>query len=177
MNFGWPCYEGGFLDRAQIEGEATSSVEQVGYRVHPRTIDACQAMYAFGQSYVRKPLFTYRHTYDATGKDLGCSITGLAFYEGTDYPSRFQGSLFFADYAQKFIRYLTLDPNGHPTMHEFAKEVGSNLGAVELLSGPDKNLYAVYIDLKSRTSEVRRFRPLNACVYDLGHLYGKDNCN
>jgi PKD repeat protein len=119
-------------------------------------------MYAQGQGAVRKSLFTYRHPYDATGRDLGASVTGLAFYTGTGYPDRHRGALFFADYAQRFIRYLTFDSAGNATAHNFATEVGSNLGAVELLIGPDENLYAVYIDLKTRTSQVRRFRSKSA---------------
>jgi len=159
-NFGWPCYEGGFLDRAQQEGEATASMRQVGYRSHPRTTEFCAQMYALGQEAVRKPLYTYRHPYDETGKDLGASITGLAFYQGTEYPAKYRGALFFADYAQRFIRYLTFDENGKPTGNNFAIEIGSNLGAVELFSGPDKNIYAVYIDLRTRTSQVRRFKAI-----------------
>jgi glucose/arabinose dehydrogenase/PKD repeat protein len=162
INFGWPCYEGGFLDRAQKEGEATASMQQVGYRSHPRTIEFCNQMYAQGQGIVTKPLYNYRHPYDETGKDLGASITGLAFYEGRVYPDKYRGALFFADYAQRFIRYLTFDAAGKPTAHDFATEVGSNLGAVELFSGPDKNIYAVYIDLKTRTSQVRRFKSVGA---------------
>ncbi len=158
-NFGWPCYEGGFVERSQQEGPATGSIQQVGYKAAPRTIDFCNAMYSQGQGVVRKSLFTYRHPYDATGKDLGASVTGLAFYTGTSYPERHRGALFFADYAQRFIRYLTFDGTGGAVAHNFAAEVGSNLGAVELLIGPDENLYAVYIDLKTRTSQVRRFRP------------------
>jgi glucose/arabinose dehydrogenase len=162
INFGWPCYEGGFLDRAQNEGEATTSLAQVGYRAHPRTVDFCNQMYAQGQGAVRKPIYTYRHPYDETGKDLGASITGLAFYDGNVYPQKYRGALFFADYAQRFIRYITFDSSDKPTAHNFATEVGSNLGAVELFSGPDKNIYAVYIDLKTRTSQVRRFKAVGA---------------
>lgn len=158
LNFGWPCYEGGFTLRSQQEGEATASMEQVGYRSHPRTVEFCRTMYSKGQEFVRKPLFTYRHPYDAQGKDLGASVTGLAFYAGTVYPAKYRGALFFADYAQKWIKYLTFDSSGRPTVNSFAVEAGSNLGAVELLSGPDQNIYAVYIDLKTRTSQVRRFR-------------------
>lgn len=161
-NFGWPCYEGGFLERSQLEGPATSSIRQVGYRADPRTIDFCNSLYSQGQAAVRKALFTYRHPYDETGKDLGASVTGLAFYTGTSYPERHRGALFFADYAQRFIRYLTFDGSGVATAHNFATEVGSNLGAVELLIGPDENLHAVYIDLKTRTSQVRRFRATSA---------------
>jgi glucose/arabinose dehydrogenase len=157
-NFGWPCYEGGFSVRATVEGAPDTSLRQVGYRVHPRTVDFCNQLYAQGQSVVTKPAFAYRHPYDATGKDLGASITGLAFYQGRGYSTEFDGALFFADYAQRFIKYLTFDADGNPTVHNFAKETGSKLGAVQLTIGPDSNLYAVYIDLTTRTSEVRRFR-------------------
>lgn len=159
-NFGWPCYEGGFTDRAQQEGQATISERQVGFKRAPATIDFCNAMYARGPSEVLAPLFNYRHPYDANGKDLGASITGVAFYSGTSYPDKYRGALFFADYARLFIKYLTFDGNGMPTVHEFAKEVGSNLGAVQLITGPDTNVYAVYLDLKTRTGGVRRFRPI-----------------
>lgn len=159
-NSGWPCYEGGFTDRAQQEGQATVSERQVGFKRAPSTIDFCNGIYAKGPGFVTAPLFTYRHPYDATGKDLGSSITGVAFYSGTSYPERYRGALFFADYARLFIKYLTFDANGAPTVHEFAKEVGSNLGAVQLISGPDSNIYAVFLDLKTRTGAVRRFRPI-----------------
>jgi glucose/arabinose dehydrogenase len=162
MNFGWPCYEGGFSDRNQVDGEATLSTQQVGYRAHPRTVDFCDQMYQLGQSAVRKPLYTYRHPYDDQGRDLGASITGLAFYSGSQYPEKYRGALFFADYARLFIQYLTFDSTGRPTKHDFAKEVGSNLGAVELLSGPDSNIYAVYLDLVTRSSQVRRFRAITS---------------
>lgn len=157
-NFGWPCYEGGFTDRSQQEGEATGSIQQVGYKAHPRTVDFCNAMYAQGVGAVTKPLFTYRHPYDENGKDLGASVTGVAFYNGTSYPSKYKGALFFADYARLWIRYLTFDSAGRPTARDFATEEGTGLGAVELIAGPDSNIYAVYIDLETRTSNVRRFR-------------------
>ena len=159
-NFGWPCYEGGFADRSQQEGQATISERQVGFKRAPATVDFCNAMYAKPPGTVTAPLFTYRHPYDATGKDLGSSITGVAFYSGSSYPSKYKGALFFADYARLFIKYLTFDAKGVPTVHEFAKEAGSNLGAVQLMSGPDTNIYAVFLDLKTRTGAVRRFRPI-----------------
>ena len=159
-NFGWPCYEGGFADKAQQQGQGTVSERQVGFKQAPATVDFCNALYAKPAGTVTAPLFTYRHPYDANGKDLGSSITGAAFYSGTSYPSKYRGALFFADYARLFIKYLTFDANGVPTVHEFAKETGSNLGAVQLISGPDTNIYAVYLDLKTRTGAVRRFRPI-----------------
>ncbi len=154
--FGWPCYEGGFLAKATQEGPADESIPQVGFKKDPGTIDTCNAWYAKGQGAVTKPFFTYRHPYDSTGKDLGSSITGVAFYDGDAYPEQYRGALFYADYAQRFIRYLTFDSLGRPIRHDFAQE-SSPLGAVQLITGPDTNIYAVYLDLKSRTSEVRRF--------------------
>jgi glucose/arabinose dehydrogenase len=159
-NFGWPCYEGGFSDRSQQEGQATISERQVGFKRAPATIDFCNQLYAKGAGVVTPPVFAYRHPYDENGKDLGSSITGVAFYAGTAYPERYRGALFFADYARFFIKYLTFDSKGTPTVHEFAKETGSNFGAVQLISGPDSNIYAVYLDLKTRTGNVRRFRPM-----------------
>lgn len=159
-NFGWPCYEGGFVDRTQQEGPATASVQQVGYRQHERTREFCNDMYQRGQEFVKAPFFNYRHKYDDTGKDLGASITGLSFYRGKVYPSYLHGALFFADYAQRWIRYLTFSADGTPIAHDFASEKGTGLGAVELLQGPDESLYGVYIDLETRTSQVRRFRPI-----------------
>lgn len=160
-NFGWPCYEGGFLDSAQQEGPATMSQKQTGFRKDPLTIDFCNAMYFRGASKYKAPLFTYRHPYDATGKDLGSSVTGVALYNGTAYPEKYRGALFFADYARLFIRYLTFDANGVATAHDFAKEVGTNLGAVQLITGPDTNLYAVYLDLRTRTGQLRRFKQID----------------
>lgn len=159
-NFGWPCYEGGFIDRAQQEGQATINERQVGFKKAPTTLDFCNAIYAQGAAIVKAPLFTYRHPYDATGKDLGSSVTGIAFYTGVGYPQKYRGALFYADYARKFLRYLTFDERGVPTTHDFAKEVGTNYGAIQLIIGPDTNLYAVFLDLKTRTSEIRRFRAI-----------------
>ena len=155
--FGWPCYEGGFLLKATQDGPADENIRQVGFKSAPTTAETCNAWYAQGQSFMTKPLFTYRHPYDSTGKDLGSSITGLAFYHGSSYPEAYHGALFYADYAQRFIRYLTFDAMGRPTRHNFAQET-SALGAVQLIAGPDTNIYAVHLDLKSRTSEVRRFK-------------------
>jgi glucose/arabinose dehydrogenase/PKD repeat protein len=157
-NFGWPCYEGGLIERSMQEGGETTSLQQVGYRREPRTQAFCQRMYDQGQGAVVPPVFTYRHKYDENKKDLGASITGVAFYAGTTYPSQYHRALFIGDYAQRWIRYVTFDNQGKPTVRDFATELGSMLGVVQLLPGPDTNIYAVYLDLKTKTSQIRRFR-------------------
>ena len=49
------------------------------------------------------PLYSYPHN----GRDA--SITGGFVYHGTAFPASYQGSYFFADYTQNWIRRLTFD--------------------------------------------------------------------
>ena len=49
------------------------------------------------------PIYAYPHN----GRDA--SITGGFVYHGTQFPSSYQGSYFFADYTQNWIRRLTFD--------------------------------------------------------------------
>ena len=50
------------------------------------------------------PIYSYPHT---NGRDA--AITGGFVYHGTQFPSTYQGSYFFADYAQNTIKRLTFD--------------------------------------------------------------------
>jgi glucose/arabinose dehydrogenase len=90
------------------------------------------------------PLYSYSHN----GRDA--SITGGFVYHGTQFPSSYQGSYFFADYAQNWIRRLTFDANGNVTgVFNFEPANGSVDGPVGdivyLMEGPDGALY--YLDL------------------------------
>ncbi len=69
---------------------------------------------------------------------------------GTQFPSGYQGSFFFADYTQNWIRRLTLDADGAVTgVFNFEPADGSVDGPygdiVYLTEGPDGALY--YVDL------------------------------
>jgi glucose/arabinose dehydrogenase len=122
-NYGWPCYEGG------------SHV----YGVYQNT-DLCQAEYAKGP---REPLHTYGHT------DKGGSLTAGDWYHGTTYPETYHGAYFFADYSQGWVKYLTRDGAGGYTVHDFASDGdfgGVTSGIVQLIAGPDTNLYWVSIN-------------------------------
>ena len=55
------------------------------------------------------PLYSYAHN----GRDA--AVTGGFVYHGTQFPSAYEGSYFFADYTQNWIRRLTLDANGNVT--------------------------------------------------------------
>ncbi len=87
-NFGWPCYEGG--------------ARQSGYDGLNNNV--CEALYASSGA-VTAPYFAYRHGDPVAG---GCtnstsSVSGLAFYEGGDYPDEYDGALFFSDYSRGCI--------------------------------------------------------------------------
>ena len=90
------------------------------------------------------PIYSYPHA----GRDA--AITAGFVYHGTQFPSSYQGSFFFADYTQNWIRRLTLDANGNVTgVFNFEPADGSVDGPygdiVYLTEGPDGALY--YVDL------------------------------
>jgi glucose/arabinose dehydrogenase len=157
-NHGWPCYEGGNTTNSTVGTGNTISIVNNAFKEFSRTSALCGALYNQGLGAVTAPLFAYKHPVDANGKDLGASITGVAFYPGTTYPAKYRGALFIADYAQRSIRYLTFDTKGFPTVNAFANETSASSGPVQLIIGPDTNLYAVFLDLVTRKSQVRRYR-------------------
>jgi PKD repeat protein/glucose/arabinose dehydrogenase len=158
VNHGWPCYEGGNTTNDTTGTGSTISLINSAFQNLSRTSEYCGALYRQGLGAVVAPLFSYRHPVDAQGRDLGASVTGVAFYSGTTYPAKYRDALFVADYAQHTIRYLTFDGKGIPTVHPFATEISPSGGAVQLLIGPDTNLYGVFLDLVTRKSQVRRYR-------------------
>jgi glucose/arabinose dehydrogenase len=90
------------------------------------------------------PIYSYPHN----GRDA--SITGGFVYHGNQFPAAYQGSYFFADYTQNWIRRLALDANGNVTgVFNFEPADGSVDGPygdiVYLTEGPDGALY--YVDL------------------------------
>jgi PKD repeat protein len=158
-NFGWPCYEGGTIERDSVGSGNTVSLKSSAFGNFSRTKDFCSALYTQGLGAVTAPRFAYAHPLDASGKDLGASVTGVAFYSGSTYPTQYRGSLFFADFARRTIRYLRFDQNGFPTVFPFATEVSTSAaGVVHLVTGPDTNIYALYYDTVARRSQLRRFR-------------------
>ena len=126
-NFGWPCYEG---------RDGGVSQQQTAYASQP----VCQALYAAvagGTATVAAPLFAYDHT------GGGASINSGDFYAGTTYPAVYQGALFYGDYNRQQIWYMTFDAGGNVVSahNPFGTAV---TGIVQLISGPDTNLY--YVD-------------------------------
>jgi glucose/arabinose dehydrogenase len=94
------------------------------------------------------PAYYYTHIVNGTPRDA--SITGGFVYHGTQFPSSYQGSYFFADYTQNWIHRLTFDATGNVSgVFNFEPADGSVDGPygdiVYLTEGPDGALY--YVDL------------------------------
>jgi PKD repeat protein len=155
-NFGWPCYEGGAAGSPPpAESGVTVSLQQGSYATDPSTTAACSALYAQGPGAVRAPIFSYDHAdADGTGKNGDASANGGTFYRGTVYPPAYQNAEFILDSDRQWIRYLTFDAQGHATVNDFATE--NSAGLVQVLNGPDSNLYVVV--LNGSGSQVRRIR-------------------
>jgi PKD repeat protein len=112
------------------------------------------------------PIYFYPHN----GRDA--AVTGGFVYHGTQFPSAYQGSYFFADYTQNWIRRLTFDANGNVSgVYNFEPADGSVDGPygdiVYLTEGPDGALY--YVDLGYSDvggtfgiSKIRRIRYIEA---------------
>ena len=88
------------------------------------------------------PLFSYPHD----GRDA--AITGGFVYRGTQFPPSYQGVYFYGDFAQNWIRYLTLNAAGAVTANTNFMPADGSLDApfdpVMLKPGPDGSLY--YVD-------------------------------
>jgi glucose/arabinose dehydrogenase/PKD repeat protein len=106
------------------------------------------------------------HSYAHNGRDA--AVTGGFVYRGSQFPSEYVGSYFFADYTQNWIRRLTFDANGNVSgVFNFEPIDGSVDGPygdiVYLTEGPDGALYYVdlgYSDISGTfgVSKIRRVR-------------------
>ena len=140
-NFGWPCYEG--------DGR------QGGFDAAGLTI--CENLYNQAGA-VTAPFWSYQHGSPIISGDSctsgSSSITGLAFYQGTAYPSSYQGALFVADYSRGCIWVMTAGTNGVPDPATRRTFISSASSPVELQIGPGGDLF--YVDLNGGT--IRRIR-------------------
>jgi glucose/arabinose dehydrogenase len=131
-NYGWPCYEGD----ARMSAYDTLN------------LDSCESLYAAGTA--RGPHWDFAHG-DALPGGGGCpagtsSVTGVAFYTGSQFPAEYQDALFIADYARRCIIVMTAGPDGVPdpaTARIFESDAA---GPVDIQMGPDGRLY--YVDLE-----------------------------
>jgi len=106
------------------------------------------------------------YAYDHNGRDA--SITAGVVYRGTQFGPGFDGSYFYGDYPQNWIRRLTFDSGGTVTgSQSFLPADGSLDGPygdpVDIREGPDGSLY--YVDIGPldvpNSGTIRRVRNLN----------------
>jgi glucose/arabinose dehydrogenase/uncharacterized membrane protein YgcG len=138
-NSGWPCYEG----------------IQHQFQFKNLGLDTCKALYqaeANGEPKTSEPFFTYSHKQTVVPEDecpteSGSALSGLSFYEGGRYPSRYEGALFFADAVRGCMWVMYPGADGRPdpsTTERFLRESNIYPG-VKIAEGPDGYLY--YADL------------------------------
>ncbi|PSF36651.1 crotonobetainyl-CoA--carnitine CoA-transferase [Aphanothece hegewaldii CCALA 016] len=120
-NFGWPYYEGG----------NGTNIQQNGYSTLPQAQD----FYNSGQS-VTAPIYGIEHLPDVSGLIMG------DFYQGTTFPSIYQGALFFTDINYGTVNAAIVDDLGIQSIQQFATGLP---GIVQLSYGPDNSLY--YADI------------------------------
>jgi glucose/arabinose dehydrogenase len=142
-DFGWPCMEG--------------QNRQPGYSALNLTL--CNWVYWFGGG--QRPYYAYNHDASVVPGD-GCptggsSVSGGVFYNGGNYPSKYSGALFFADYTRRCIWAMLPGSNGLPDPNNIVAFATGTAGAyspVDLETGPGGDLY--YVDLTGGT--IRRIR-------------------
>ncbi len=140
-NFGWPCYEG--PDQAFPSNDLCKTLY---------TRDADKVNYP--QGIFAQPFFKYHHgpmvdlapSGPGTGQcdsSKGSSTTGVAFYKGGQYPSKYNGAMFMADYAQSCISVMF---PGTGTAMDPASTIifASNVQfPVDLQTGPNGDIFYV----------------------------------
>lgn len=135
-NFGWPCYEG--------------SGPNPGFATQPLCSALINDSLPAGTPGTKTaPFFTYAHG-SAPGNSLSPSpcqnglssaIAGLAFYQGGDYPTRYQKALFFSDYAIACIYAMRVDANGIPDPSQIDVIERAASVPVSLEVGPNGDIF------------------------------------
>ncbi len=141
-NFGWPCREG--------NGNNPS--------YDSANLNICENLYAAGANSTVQPYFTYNHSANVASGD-GCptggsSISGLAFYEGGNYPPEYAGALFFTDYTRECIWVMRRGTNGLPDPAQRSVFAGATEGPVDLQVGPGGDVFYVDFDF-GRINRIR----------------------
>lgn len=146
-NFGWPCYEGAIRNGTYDN----------------KNLNICENLYAAAGT-VTAPHYAYSHGTQAAATDpvglcestsgtanAGSSISGVTFYGGGAYPDKYDGALFFADYARGCIWAMFEGTDGQPDPAS-RTVIANGVTPVELQIGPDGDLF--YADIATGT--VRR---------------------
>jgi len=135
-NSGWPCFEG---PGRQFQFDTLG-------------LNVCEGLYDGEPDSTSPPLFYYSHGQSVVPGDecpieYGSAIGGISFYEGTEFPAKYRGALFFADAVRGCIWVMLPGADGRPnplTVERFMRESRIYPG-VDIEEGPGGTLY--YADL------------------------------
>jgi len=111
-------------------------------------LDQCSSLYNTPGS-VTAPYYAYNHassvvTGDGCSTTNGSSITGIAFYPGGQYPSAYNGALFFGDHTRSCIWAMMPGAGGNPDPNNSVPFTPAAT-PVDLKIGPNNDLF--YVDL------------------------------
>ena len=138
-------------------GEGTKEEVDIAVRGANYGWPTCEGV--CGAAGMTNPIYTYDHN----GRDA--SITGGVVYRGTQLGAGFDGSYFYGDYAQNWIKRLTFGSGGAVLgSQSFVPADGSAGGPygspVNIVEGPDGALY--YVDIGpldvANSGTIRRIR-------------------
>lgn len=159
-NFGWPCLEG---------HEPQSQYPNHEFQPNPFSFPDCDAP---GPGRFTGPLVTWNQSdpallqpggihFDDEGQPqagfTGSAALGGVTYPGGEYPAEFAGQVFFADYADNWIRTLVLDAGGDLVeIRDFAVDIDRLVDLeVHPLTG---DIHYVGLGLVHGTGHVSRIR-------------------
>jgi len=95
------------------------------------------------------------------GSFTGHTVTGVEFYTGVQFPQRYQGALFFADYGEEWIKVLWMDDQHRLVRIEDFAGVDSPLGLDRVEMPVDLEMDPINGDLlyvSISAGQVRRIR-------------------
>jgi glucose/arabinose dehydrogenase len=129
-NFGWPCYEGSDRQPAYDAADLAS----------------CESLYGAGQT---GPYYRYRHSAKVVPSDSCAagtsSVSGFAFENDSNYPSDYDGALFFADASRGCIWVMKRAGGADPNPSQVSQFVGGAGTPVQVVTGPGGDIF--YVDL------------------------------
>ena len=132
-DYGWPCYEG-----------APKSVDFSSVN-----LNLCNNLYSAPAGTVTAPYYAYAHANHVVSTETcptgGASISGITFYKGTAFPSKYNGALFFGDHTRQCIWVMLPGTNGLPDPQNI-QVVTTSSPVTDIQEGPDGFLYWVDYD-------------------------------
>lgn len=144
--------ETGTLYIGDVGGNGTSSWEEIDVAVSGANYgwpdQEGEECYITDCSEITLPIFSFQHDDpDWFWKsEQGCITMGPR-YRGTEFPEEYRGSLFFGDYANRWIRRVTIDDGGAVVEESVFDSAPDSGTIVDLKEGPDGALYYVTVGI------------------------------